>query len=162
MKLYMKYNNYSKEKEPKFKKNLYNIKNMTKDGNQIISQDGLRYIYSHDINSSYTENLSISQRYKIDESQIEIAKEKGAPKSVGYNPVLMEFQETAFKNLESEKGIKLRTNRSSQAEGAFGDIKHNMEYERIQRRGKQNVENELYLICIGYNLRKFHNKKYRN
>ena len=162
MKLYMKYNNYSKEKEPKFKKKLYNIKNMTKDGNQMISQDGLRYIYSHDINSRYTENLSISQRYEIDASQIEIAKEKGAPKSVGYNPVLMEFQETAFENLESEKGIKLRTNRSYQAEGVFGDIKHNMEYERIQRRGKQNVENELYLVCIGYNLRKFHNKKYRN
>ena len=162
MKLFMKYNNYSKEKDPKFKKKLYNIKNMVRNGNQFVSEDGLKYTYVYDTNSRYTENLSIIQRYVIEQSQLEISKEKGAPKSVGYNPVLMEFQEKVVENLNTEHGIELRKNRSWQVEGAFGDIKHNKEYERIQRRGKQNVENELYLICIGYNLRKYHNKKYRN
>ena len=160
--LYMKYNNYEKEKTTKHKKDPYHIKNMVKDGNQFVSDDGFIYKYSHDSIWRYTENLSITQIYKLDDEQLELAKEKGAPKSRSYNPVLIEFQETAVKNLATEQGIKFRTNRSYQAEGAFGDIKHNMEYERIQRRGKQNVENELYLICIGYNLRKFHNKKYRN
>ena len=73
----------------------------------------------------------------------------------------MELQQEAKRNLDSDEGIDLRTKRSIQVEGAFGDIKNNMEYRRIQRRGIKNVENEIYLICIGFNLRKFHNKRYR-
>ena len=157
--LYMKYNQYNKEKENKFKKQNYKVKNMTKEHGRLISDDGLIYIYSHDTKTKYTDNLSYVQIYKLDEKQFEEAKEKGAPRSISYNPILIEFQEEAKKNLDSELGIELRVNRSIQAEGAFGDIKHNSEYKRIQRRCKENVENELYLVCIGYNLRKFHNKK---
>lgn len=162
MGLYMKYNMYSKEKESKFKKQLYKIKNMTKINNQFVSNDGFIYTYSHDTTHRYTDYLSINQIFNLDETQLELAKEKKAPKTIGYNPILLEFQDKVKENLESEHGNTLRINRSIQVEGAFGDIKHNMEYDRIQRRGQQNVENELYLICIGYNLRKFHNKKYRN
>ena len=50
------------------------------------------------------------------------------------NPELWEYQKEARENLKSELGIELRT---------------------------QSVKFEIYLIAIGYNLAKFHNKLYR-
>lgn len=57
-------------------------------------------------------------------------------------------------NLLSPKGIEMRVNRSSQAEGAFGVIKQDMDYERARRRGIENVSLEFMLTCLGYNIRK--------
>ena len=48
----------------------------------------------------------------------------------------------------------MRVNRSSQAEGAFGVIKQDMDYERARRRGLENVSLEFMLTCLGYNIRK--------
>ena len=49
----------------------------------------------------------------------------------------------------------MRINRSIQAEGTFGQIKNNMNYDRIRRRGLENVSVEIMLMCLGVNLRKY-------
>ena len=49
----------------------------------------------------------------------------------------------------------MRINRSSQVEGAFGVIKQDMDYERVRRKGLENVSCECMLVCLGYNIRKF-------
>ena len=54
----------------------------------------------------------------------------------------------------SPKGIEMRINRSSQVEGAFGVIKQDMDYERVRRKGLDNVSAECMLVCLGYNIRK--------
>ena len=64
------------------------------------------------------------------------------------------FRKEAIKNLLSPKGIEMRINRSSQVEGAFGVIKQDMDYERVRRRGLENVSAECMLVCLGYNIRK--------
>ena len=51
--------------------------------------------------------------------------------------------------------------RSTQAEGALGDIKKNYEYERLKRKGESGVKVELNLVAIGYNIRHYHNEKVR-
>lgn len=71
------------------------------------------------------------------------------------------MQDEARKLLKSEEGISLRIRRSIEVEGAFGDIKANCEYTRIQRRGRQRVQTEICLVLIGYNLKKYHAKKHR-
>ena len=48
----------------------------------------------------------------------------------------------------------MRVNRSSQVEGAFGVIKQDMDYERVRRRGLDNVSCEIMLVCLGYVIRK--------
>ena len=48
----------------------------------------------------------------------------------------------------------MRVNRSSQAEGAFGVIKQDMDFERARCRGLENVSLEFMLTCLGYNIRK--------
>ena len=57
-------------------------------------------------------------------------------------------------NLLSPKGIEMRVNRSSQVEGAFGVIKQDMDYERVRRRGIENVSAEVMLVSLGYNVKK--------
>ena len=52
----------------------------------------------------------------------------------------------------------LRMNRSIQVEGAFGVLKEYHGFRRFLTRGKKNVKTEFTLLCIGYNINKFHNK----
>ena len=52
-------------------------------------------------------------------------------------------------------------NRSIQAEGTFGIMKNDRWYKRIVRRGIDSVRLEVFLVSIGQNLYKYHNKKNR-
>ena len=65
------------------------------------------------------------------------------------------LKEDARKNLQSPKGIEIRINRSIQVEGTFGQIKQNMQYTRIRRRGLEKVSCEIMLMCLGANIRKY-------
>ena len=67
---------------------------------------------------------------------------------------LYEFKNQAIANLLSPKGIEMRVNRSAQVEGAFGVIKQDMDYDRVRRKGLDNVSSECMLVCLGYNIRK--------
>lgn len=64
------------------------------------------------------------------------------------------LKEKARQNLLSPEGIELRINRSIQVEGVFGQLKQNMSYERIRRRGIDRVRCEIMLMCLGRNIRK--------
>src|SRR5690554_196703 len=77
------------------------------------------------------------------------------------NEELTALHQEVIDNLNSELGNKLRKNRSIQAEGTIGVIKYDRWYRRIVRRGLKNVRLELFLVSIGYNLYKYHNKKNR-
>ena len=67
------------------------------------------------------------------------------------------LKENVRKILLSPKGIEIRVNRSIQVEGTFGQIKNNMQYVRIRRRGLESVSCEFMLMCLGRNIRKFLN-----
>ena len=62
-------------------------------------------------------------------------------------------QET-FDRLLTPEGVAMRVNRSCQVEGAFGVIKEDMKFTRLERTEKENVEAELIMIYLGYNIRK--------
>lgn len=68
---------------------------------------------------------------------------------------------TVIKALEEIKKQEKEMNRSIQSEGTFGIIKWDRSYKRLFRRGEKNVILELTLISCGFNLNKYHNKKYR-
>ncbi|MCI5726658.1 MAG: transposase, partial [Clostridium sp.] len=51
--------------------------------------------------------------------------------------------------------------KSIQAEGTFGIIKNNRNYKRIVRKGIKSVKLGIFLVSIGHNLYKYHNKKKR-
>lgn len=65
------------------------------------------------------------------------------------------LKEQVRENLLSPNGIEIRINRSIQVEGTFGQLKQNMQYIRIRRRGIEKVSCEIMLMCLGRNIRKF-------
>lgn len=65
------------------------------------------------------------------------------------------LKEEVRNNLLAPKGIEIRINRSIQVEGTFGQIKNNMNYDRIRRRGLTKVSTEIMLMCLGVNIRRY-------
>lgn len=62
------------------------------------------------------------------------------------------------KRLISAVGIQLRTNRSIQVEGTFGVLKEDFQFKRFNHRGKDTVHKMLYILAIGFNLAKLHDR----
>lgn len=71
-----------------------------------------------------------------------------------YDAILAENQD----RLLSDTGIQLRINRSIQVEGAFGVLKQDLGFRRLLHRGSGNVHKMLYLLAMGFNLAKLHNR----
>lgn len=80
-------------------------------------------------------------------------------RTVRVNQELTAMHHEVMENLESIHGALLRMNRSIQAEGTFGIMKNDRWYKRIVRRGIKSVRLEVFLVSIGQNLYKFHNKQ---
>ena len=80
--------------------------------------------------------------------------EDGQPKTLSVNDNLDRHKQEARENLHSEKGAKLRKQRSIEIETCFGDIKHNMGFRRFHLRGKEKVRTEIILVAMAHNLRK--------
>ena len=91
----------------------------------------------------------------------ERCKKTDKNRKVRINQELTAMHQEVVKNLESIQGALLRMNRSIQAEGTFGIMKNDRWYKRIVRRGIESVRLEMFLVSIGQNLYKFHNKKKR-
>ena len=86
------------------------------------------------------------------------AKLKHKNEDFRYIELIPEYEllkEQVRKNLLSPKGIEIRINRSIQVEGTFGQIKNNMNYDRIRRRGLEKVSCEIMLMCLGVNIRRY-------
>jgi len=66
----------------------------------------------------------------------------------------IEFREASLKRITTEEGKLLRVNRSIQAEGAFGQLKHNRRFVRFLTAGNVKVACELFLLAISQNIRK--------
>jgi transposase len=144
MELYQKYSMYSKDTTDKKRmSDPYFTFNLVKDGKDYIAKNGERLLFKY-------KNKRGNDVYELP---------NGKTKEI--NDENLAYQKEVIENLQSELGIELRIQRSIQVEGAFGIIKEQMGFRRFRRRGIQNVKFEFMLIAIGFNLKKFHNKKYR-
>ena len=80
-------------------------------------------------------------------------------RSARISPQLEKYQKEVDAYLETEEGKRRMAQRSSEAEGAFGDIKKNFGYSLLRRRGESGVRVELGLVILGYNLRHYHRQR---
>ena len=92
----------------------------------------------------------------------ERCKKGDQDRTVRINHELTAMHQEVIDNLESIHGALLRMNRSIQAEGTFGIMKNDRWYKRIVRRGINSVRLEVFLVSIGHNLYKYHNKQMRS
>lgn len=79
-------------------------------------------------------------------------------KRLEVSPVFDALREESRSNIESEEGIRLRVNRSIQAEGVFGVTKQDYGFTRFLTRGQVNVTTEYMLLALGFNINKLHNR----
>ncbi len=156
---------YARKNTPEFKKKRFNPLNWKTDdqGNRICPNGHIfdEYIDDrYDVSGKY---LKIKQRYTSKENCErcpyinECCKNsKRKEKILTRDVVLNEFYAFVDKELSTEQGRELKKQRSIQAEGAFGVIKQDMEFTRFTRRGSDNARMEFLIVCIGYNLKKYH------
>lgn len=144
MLLYQKYGMYSKDTSDKKRvSDPYFTHNLIKDGDDYIGDNGDRLTYLYRNNRG-------SDVYKLP---------NGKTKEINEENVA--YQKEVIKNLTSPLGIELRIQRSIQVEGAFGVLKEAFKFRRFRRKNTENVRLELFLVAIGYNLSKYHHKKFR-
>ena len=72
--------------------------------------------------------------------------------------IFQQKREEAQMRITAEEGKMLRMNRSIQSEGAFGEVKADMDFRRFLCRGKQNILAESILLGLAHNVNKLHNK----
>lgn len=163
---YIKYTNYRIEKTAKFKKQQFRKENLLHEENgKMVCPNGKEFVYKDDVENRRTSYYSVSQEYECESCEGCPFKKQCTKSSrnrkTSINVTYEELKKDAKEKLDSPAEIQLRQQRSIQSEGTFGVVKQDYNYTRIQRRGEQNVENEVYLVAIGYNLMKYHQKKLR-
>lgn len=167
LELGMKYNYYSKKNETSFRKKIFHSMNFktNEDGYKVCPQGHPFNIHISDNYNDKSKYLQITQSYSCGKCENCSLKEKCTTSAKGrilrYNPLLEEMQKKVDENLSTDMGKEMKKQRSIQAEGTFGVIKQDAGYDRLRRRGKGNAKIEIGLMLIGFNLRKYHNKKQR-
>lgn len=79
-------------------------------------------------------------------------------KTLQVSKKFLEYREEDVGRIESEEGLELRMNRGIQAEGSFGELKHNSGFRRFLCRGIRNVTAESILLALAHNINKLHHK----
>lgn len=162
---YIKYTMYSKEKETSYQKKKFVKANWTKNENgRYICPAGHEFSCIGETVDKRSRYYRINQTHscgRCGECPLKSQCTKAEERTITVNPILEEFEKTAREKLNSEEGIRHRIQRSIQTEGAFGVIKEDCSYDRFHRRSIKKVEMEFQLVCIGFNLMKYHNKKQR-
>ena len=167
MGLYQKYGMWSQERDPKFKKKIYNKENFRIDKNgNYRCPNNKKFVKIREYQST-----RIKRPHTMEEFECfycaKCRQKKECTKAEGNRKIQFikgydEMKKTVNENLDSELGIKLRVQRSIQVEGAFGVIKEDMRFRRFTRTGLKGIKLELDFIALGYNLKKFHNKRFRS
>ena len=162
---YIKPQTYEKWKKRSFKQDISKRENMGYDqeSDTYICHAGkeLRVIYlkKQRSKSGYESEVTV---YECEDCtgcpyKEKCTKAKGN-KRLYVSKSFLEKREESYQNIQSEKGIKYRMNRSIQVEGAFGVLKNDYGFERFLLRGKKKVKLEILLLSMGYNLNKLHRK----
>ena len=165
MKKYMKFTMFEKEsKDISYRDNPYRAVNFPLDENgKPICPNGKEF---HFLRSSPIKgnNFGRTEEYYQCEDCSGCPHKERCCKCEGnriirINEELTKLHNEVLSNLNCIHGALLRTNRSIQAEGAFGTIKWNRSYTRARRRGLNGLILEIGMISCGFNLHKYHLKK---
>ena len=166
MGLYQKYGMWAKEREPKFKKQIYRKENFRIDkngahrcpNNKVFEKT--REYQSQKIKADHIKEVYECFYCSKCRQKKQCTSSKGN-RTISFIKGYDTMKQTVIENLDSPLGINLRVQRSIQVEGAFGIIKEDMRFRRFTRTGFKGIRLELNLIALGYNLKKYHNKRYR-
>ena len=167
MEKYMKFTMFKKETEDKnYRENPFRAENFPIDEEGTMRcPNGKAFIFRYRQRVKGNAYGRQEEIYQCEDCSgcpyVEQCKKAEGNRTVRINRELTSMHREVIENLESIHGALLRMNRSIQAEGTFGIMKHDRWYKRIVRKGINSVRLEVLLVSIGHNLYKYHNKKAR-
>jgi len=162
---YIKPQNYEQKKTRAYKRQIGRKENMHYDpvANEYTCANGkkLKAIYNY-IRKSQTGYEQTVTKYQCEDCtgctmrNLCTKAKEGKPKEIECSRLFEELRAASYERITSKLGIQLRVNRSIQAEGTFGIIKQDYGFRRVYRRGTDEVTTEIALVCLAFNLNKFH------
>lgn len=167
MKKYMKFPMFKKETtDKKYHEDSFRAVNFKRnDQGDLICPNGKRFVFSYRKDVRGNQYGRQEEVYTCEDCSgcpyADQCKKGDNNRTIRLNEELTSFHKEVIENLESIHGALLRMNRSIQAEGTFGIMKNDRWYKRIVRKGIDSVKLEVFLVAIGQNLYKYHNKKMR-
>lgn len=165
MKKYMKFPLYKKEtSDKKYQSDPYRAANFRiNEHGDLICPNDKKFYFLRTVPVKGNRYGRTEELYRCEDCSAcphkSLCSKAAGERTIRLNRELTRFHTEVLNNLESIHGALLRTNRSIQAEGAFGGIKWNRSYTRACRRGLDGLLFETALISCGFNLHKFHLKR---
>lgn len=160
--------NYEAQKTKKFRRQIGRRENMQYDEKEdcYICAAGRKLVFHHESTQRNRQGFFPTTAYYRCEDCVGCPFREACckakddkPKELRMKTDLICLSNRSRKNIQTERGIMLRTNRSIQVEGAFGVLKSNRNFKRFLTRGRTNISTELYLLCLGFNLNKLWAKR---
>jgi len=158
---FVKYNYFHKEQSEKWKQDPHRIENLYYNQQQDCYYcpmgQPMTFVQDKTITSvnGYKQKLRLYQAQRCDGCPMRGAchKSKGN-RIIEVNPKLLRYKQQARERLNSEKGLKYRSQRPADVEAVFGITKYNRNFRRFLLRGEEKVEIEAGLISLAHNLLK--------
>jgi transposase len=167
IKSFMKFPGFFQESTPEYKNNPFVRQHMEYDpvGDYFTCPQGKKILFTEEREKQNVRGYTSLVRTYVCEDctgcpcREKCTRSKDRNRVIDVNPKLDAYRAETRENLNSEQGISLRKRRGTEIETFFGDLKHNQGYRRVRLRSLPKANLELAWLCIGYNLRKLHNKE---
>jgi transposase len=154
---YLKYSTFDKTTRPQY----FDKERFTYDPHTDSYQcpDGrtlsFQQLHSSQTPTGFHSNARVYQSHDCSGCSLSAQCKRGqGNRTLRVNAQLDRYRQQARSNLESEQGITLRKQRSTDVEPTIGDIKWNAGYRRFRLRGKDKIEIETGLLSIAHNIKK--------
>lgn len=160
--------NHHQKKTAKFKKQIGRVENMTYDADEdcFTCAEGRKLPLRRELSELKHGQLVQTAWYRCEDctscpqrAQCSTAKDENKPKELKLQKTFQQKRAEAEENITTERGIFLRKCRSVQVEGAFGLLKNDFAFRRFLTRGKENIQTELFLLALAFNLKKLWMKR---
>jgi len=161
---YVKFNNFHKEQSKKWKENPHRVENLYYNE----ERDCYYCPMGQPMTFVKTRTQKSDRGYKQLYKQYQAQNCKGCPmrgpchkakgnRVIDANTKLLRYKKDVREKLNSESGLKYRSQRPADVEAVFGIIKYNHGFKRFLLRGLEKTEIEAGLISLAHNLRKMAN-----
>jgi len=163
---YVKFNYYHKEQKEAFKTDPHKVENLhyNQAGDYFICPMGqhMQVVaeYEKTNASGYVSQIKKYQARDCSRCHMRGRCFKGeGNRSIEVNHNLRKHKQKAREMLNSEEGLRHRSNRPIEPEAVFGQIKHNKGFKRFSLKGLDGVNLEFGLIAIALNIGKWAKKE---